>query len=281
MGDCHSFWVGYTWRNYYIIQSLRFFLLAGTMSKRSDKNKRNQPVEKLQPQNDNKEAIGTSTATIVAAFITTIGVIIVGAFTYLNNQAQVFGPIYVTQTAEAYYLTQTAQVPNSNTTLISTPTESIIPLPETNTPYPELSLNIIAPTKDNMNLVPVMYVRYEDIPVPDTRTYKVNVSSKVTYLWTYIWCAKHDGTLSENLNQIEFSFLIDDVQIPEDKFLIFKEPSIDGWPCQRWTTMLSGWDTSHFPTLSVVYNIPIPLSDGAFTYPIGEYRHQINVTILD
>ena len=207
--------------------------------------------------------------------------IIAGAFTYWGIQTQVFGPIHVTQTAEANYLTQTALVPISNTALIYTPTETIIPLPETITPFPELSLNFIAPTKDNMNLVPVMYVRYEDIPVPDTRIYKVNVSSKVTYLWTYIWCAKHDGTLSENLNQIEFSFLIDDLLIPEDKFLIFKEPSIDGWPCQRWTTMLSGWDASHFPILSVVYHIPQPLSDGAFTYPIGEYRHQINVTILD
>ena len=256
-------------------------LTAGAMSNKSNKNKRNKPTEQSKPQNENKESIGPSTATIIAAIIGLIGVVIVAAFTYRGVQTSVYGPIHATETAHTDYLTQIALTPNSTPTLAPTRVFTITPT-ETITPYPEPSINVIAPTRDNLNLVPIIYFGYQKIKTPGTRIYKINVSSKVTYLWKSLWCTKHSGTLAENLNQIKFSFFIDDIQIPESKFLIFKEPrGTDGWPCQRWTTMLSGWNTTHFPTLSVVYYIPMPLSDGVDTYSIGEYRYDIIVAIID
>ena len=225
-----------------------------------------------------KKEIGSSQATIISALIGLAGVLLTAGLGYLGTVTLVYGPMHATQTAQAYIETKAAQIGSVSSPVVLATME--VPT-ETSIPTPALALNVMAPTSDDLKIVPIMYVKYADIKTPNTQTYKVNVSSKVTYLWTYIWCAKHEGTLSENLYQIEFSFFIDDVQIPEDKFLIFKEPSTDGWPCQRWTTMLSGWDASHFPTLSVVYRIPKPLSDGVLTYPIGEYRHQISVTVID
>ncbi len=256
--------------------------MVGTMTSKSNKKNKVQNIQQHQLKGTKKEGISTSTATIIAAMIGLIGVIIGAVLNYRSEHDKILLPIYVTQTAQSTSYTQTALAFNPIVLLSSTPVFTpTISLTESPTAQPELALNVTAPTRDNLSIVPIMYVHYEDINTPNTQTYKVNVSSKVTYLWTYIWCAKHEGTLNENLNQMDFSFFIDDVQIPEDRFLIFKEPSIDNWPCQRWTTMLSGWDVSHFPTLSIVYNIPTPLSDGVVTYSIGEYRHQIKVTILD
>ncbi len=256
--------------------------MVGTMASKSKKEKKVQEIQQHQSSDTKKEGISASTATIIAAILGLIGVIIGAVLNFRSERDKILLPISMTQTAQSISYTQTALSFNAN--VLPSPTPSFVPTiasTESPTPQPELALNFMAPTRDNLSMVPIMYVKYADIKTPNTQTYKVNVSSKVTYLWTYIWCAKHEGTLSENLNQIDFSFLIDDVQISEDKFLIFKEPSTDGWPCQRWTTMMSGWDTSHFPTLSVVYRIPIPLSDGVLIYPIGEYRHQISVTVID
>jgi len=251
---------------------------VGSTANKPKKNTKPQANQKPKTQNDHKRLIDPAKATILVAIISLIGII----FQTLNKDQP---SIHATQTAEALHLTQTASiftsVPPHTFTPTFTPTATLVPT-ETITPYPEPSINVVAPTRDNLNLVPIIYFGYQYIKTPGTRIYKINVSSKVTYLWKSLWCTKHSGTLAENLNQIKFSFFIDDIQLPESKFLIFKEPrGTDGWPCQRWTTMLSGWNTTHFPTLSVVYYIPTPLSDGVDTYSIGEYRYDIIVTIID
>lgn len=242
------------------------------MSNRSKKNTKLQTDQKPEPKNENKWLTPT-VGTILVAIIGLIGII----FQTLNKDQP---SIRATQTAESLHLTQTASVLISIPPPTFTPTNTLVPT-ETYTPTPEPNIDIIAPTRDNLSTVPIIYVGYQDITTPNTHAYRVNVSSRVTYLWTYLWCAKHSSTLVENLNQIKFSFFIDDIQIPESKFLIFKEPSTDGWPCQRWTTMLSGWNKAQSPTLSVVFYIPSPLSDGVTTFPIGEYRHDIILLFVD
>lgn len=229
-----------------------------------------------------KKEIGSSQAAIISALIGLAGVLLAAGLGYLGTVTLVYGPMHATQTAQAYQMTQTALSfqPGSlvSNTPMFTPTFTAT---ETSIPNPTLALNVLAPTDNDLKIVPILYVKYADIKTPNTEAYKVNVESKLTYLWNYKWCAKREGTLSENLYQMDFSFFIDDVQIPEEKILVVKEPSVDGWPCQRWTTMLSGWDAAHFPILSVVYHISKPLSDGVLTYPIGEYRHQISVTVIE
>lgn len=225
----------------------------------------------------------SSHVTIIVAVLGLLGVIVGGVFTYWSVQTQVYAPIEATQTAQAMYFTQTAYALNinppssiTNTPEIPTalsPTETIIA-------QPQPGINFIAPSVSDLNLVPTIYIGYLDIKTPDTRSYTVKVSRKLTYLWTYLWCAKFSGTLDENLSKIKFSFFVDDLPISESNFLVFKDPSAENWYCQKWTTMLSGWGSSP-PTLSVAYQIPTPISDGVTTFPIGAYKHEIIVTYID
>ena len=230
-----------------------------------------------------KKPLDGTRATIIAAVLGLIGVTIGAVFTYWSVQTQVYAPIEATQTAQTFFFTQTAFALNSNpsSSITNTPDNTIITFPtETATLQPEPNVNVTLPKTSDLNLVPTIYIGYLDIKTPETLSYTVKVSRKLTYLWTYYWCAKYAGTLDENLTQIQFSFFIDDMQIPESNFNSFKDPSAQNWYCQKWTTMLSGWDVPP-PTLSVLLNIPSSISDGVTTFPIGEYRHEIVVTYID
>ncbi len=249
------------------------------MAKKTNKT---QATQQRKPKTTDKEGISSSGAIILAAVIGLIGVVTGAVLNYRSEQNKIYAPIYATQTAQSSSQTQTALAFESNPLAISTPTVTLAaPQMESATPVPSFGLQIVTPTMDNLNLAPIIYVGYRDITTPGTLYYPVKVSSKNTYLWTYAWCAKLSTRLNENLAEMEFSFFIDDIEIPEDKFLVYKDTSPNGWPCQKWATLLSGWDIAHAPTLAVVYYVPAPLSDGAVIYPIGEYRHEIDVNYID
>lgn len=236
----------------------------------------------VKPKNK-KKPMDASRATIIAAVLGLIGVAIGAIFTFWSVQTQVYAPIQATQTAQSFFFTQTALAPTSNIIEQASPTiETILEnkVTETSTPQSKPKVNVTLPRTDDLNLVSTMYIGYLDINIPGVYPYTAKVSHKQTYLWTYHWCAKSESILDENLTQIQFSFFIDAVQIPENNFLVFKDPNTERWYCQKWVTMLSGWDVPP-PILSVVFNIPAPLSDGQSTFPIGEYEHEITVTYID
>ncbi len=133
------------------------------------------------------------------------------------------------------------------------------------------------PRKIDLDLVPIINVDYVDVNTPNTLPYNVRVSSNSAYLWTYVWCSLHSGTLNDNLTYLRYSFLVDDLPIAENKFMIFKETSRNGWACQRWTTMLSHWKNVQSVKLSVLYSIDVPLYDGMNSYQPGDYRHDITL----
>lgn len=230
-----------------------------------------------------KKALNASQATIIAAVLGLFGVTIGAIFTYWSVQTQVYAPIQATQTAQTFYFTQTALISTeSPPVLVTNPSEvsTSVLLTETATLPPQPSVNLTVPTFNDLNLVPTIYIGYLDIKTPEKRSYIVKVSRKQTYLWSYLWCAKYSGALDDNLSKMKFSFFIDEVPIPESNFLVFRDPSAENWYCQKWTTMLSGWGSSP-PTLTVVYEIPTPLTDGVTTFPIGEYGHEIFVTYIE
>ena len=249
------------------------------MTNKSTKPKASVPTNKPKK----KKPMTASQATIIASVLGLIGVSIGAIFTYWSVQTQVYAPIQATQTAQTFFFTQAALVTNADAPLSVThtpeATATILPT-ETATLQPQPSINFTLPTINDLNLVPTIYIGYTDIKTPETRTYTGRVSRKQTYLWTYLWCAKFSGTLDENLSKIKFSFFVDDLPIPESNFLVFKDPSAINWYCQRWTTMLSGWNTTP-PTLSVVYDVPTPITDGVTTFPIGTYEHEIVISYID
>jgi hypothetical protein len=249
------------------------------MTSKSTKSKSNTTSK---PKITKKKPIDASRATIIAAVLGLLGVTVGAVFTYWSVQTQVYAPIQATQTAQTFFFTQTALAFNANPLEQSSPTidAGIIPIMETSTPQPNPKVNVTLPRTSDLNLVPTMYIGYLDIKTPEVYSYIAKVSRKQTYLWTYYWCAKFESVLDENLTQIQFSFFIDDVQIPESNFLMFKDPSTERWYCKKWATMLSGWDVPA-PTLSVVFDISAPLSDGLTTFSIGRYEHEISVTYID
>lgn len=230
-----------------------------------------------------KKPIDASRATIIAAVLGLFGVTVGAVFTYWSVQTQVYAPIEATQTAQTFFFTQTALAPTPNMLEQASPTiETVLEssTPESITPISVPKVNVTLPRTSDLNLVSPIYIGYLDIKTPEVYSYTAKVSRKQTYLWTYYWCAKFESILDENLTQIQFSFFIDNEQIPESNFLIFKDPSTERWYCQKWVTMLSGWDVPP-PTLSVVFNIPAPLSDGLSTFPIGQYEHEIVISYID
>jgi hypothetical protein len=78
---------------------------------------------------------------------------------------------------------------------------------------------------------------------------------------------------------MNFSFLMDEVEIPQSKFYIYRSDSNKPWNCQIWTTMLADWSDTSSTTLSVTYLISESLSDGEKTYRPGAYRQELLLTI--
>lgn len=229
-----------------------------------------------------RESIGVPQATIIAAIISTIGVIATALLAYWGIQTQVYGPMHATQTAHAQTVSYANPLPSATplpaSGILDTP---ILPGTEAPNPSPEFTINVLQPTHDSLKVVPAIIVGYHDITTPGTNTYKAKVSSRRSYLWTFNWCAKKTPTLNDNLSAITFSYYVNNVQVPEDLFLTVREIDSEGWSCQKWATLLSGFDVSRPTTLSVVYYVPAPLSDGALVYPIGEYRHEITLSFVE
>jgi len=244
---------------------------------------------------DNKKSLSTPVLVAIISLITAIvGGVITGIFMLINTRAQINLPAKLTQTAESVVLTLTAQsVPGEIPTLL--PTDTLIPPPTyTETPEivaeatlshtPEPKVDFLVPTSDDVYNLPLLFYDYVISGKPVTRTYKKTIQSNETFLWKYFWCAKYDGTLQENLMEINFEFMVDDIPVPEDYFLKYKSTGGFGeaqtdWKCQLWATIVTNWSQGETVKLSVFYTIQRPVSDGDNIYQPGDYRHDIIVSV--
>jgi|GEM_PF-3280131 len=234
------------------------------------KSKKEAKVSAAKPEREG--ALSAPAATIIAAVIGLIGVLITSYFAYMGIQTQIYGPLHITETALAQ---SNAVQPTDRSAAI---TASETPL-STATTVPMIA--IAQPSQDEFSIVPVLNIVYQDIPRPGANHYDAKLSRNKSYLWTYLWCAKFENNLNENLDLMEFSFFVDGVEIDVSNFLVMRSTSTNGWPCQRWTTRLSGWEQVDAPGLSVVYKISNLIFDGVSTYEPGEYRHEINLIYVD
>lgn len=229
-----------------------------------------------------------------------LGAVIVALIGYFGVRTQIYAPVGITQTAQAIYATQTAealfvaapalpqtQPPALTTTATFTLSPSPSPLPTTtatptNTPVPKVLL--MRPEEDHLYSFPVIFYDYLNSIKPITRTYRRTIQSDETYMWKYFWCAKYEGSLQENLGELDFVFMVDDVIMPEEYFQKYRThggagASNENWVCQAWATILTQWAQDETVILSVFYDISRPLSDGENTYQLGDYRHDIIVSV--
>lgn len=236
------------------------------------KSKKETKVSTSKPERES--TLSAPAATIIAAVIGLIGVLVTSYFAYMGIQTQIYGPLHITETALAK--SNVAQPTSSSTAVAIAASETPFFITEA------LSMITIAqPSQDEFSIVPVINIVYQDIPTPGANHYDAKISRNKSYLWTYLWCAKFENNLNENLDLMEFSFFVDGVEIDISNFLVMRSTSTNGWPCQRWTTRLSGWSQVSAPDLMVVYKISELIYDGVSTYEPGEYRHEINLIYVD
>lgn len=168
-------------------------------------------------------------------------------------------------------------------------TDTPKPLP-TNTPNLTPSstlsplLRFIAPGNDELDSIPRLSTKYDynASHTPISTSDNISVQSNQSYLWTFQWCALNQELLDNALHKITFQYFLNDVEIPQSYFLVYKATNEDGLVCQRWSTILTDWVPGIRLKLHVYYKISDQISDGQNTYPYqpGDYRHYVVVTVI-
>lgn len=224
---------------------------------------------------------------IVSLIVIPLTVALIG---YLGVRITVYAPIWATQTAQmqTIFFTQTAfadrTLPVTSSTPFSptdTPQPTITSTPEvvfSPTPTLDAHVRFILPQKDELDKIPTI-LGYEDVWTPKTTLNYRSVHANESFFWTYRWCGRYQDNLDEFLSHTTFQFLVDDTDVSQSNFLIQQYMSTNNWSCQRWTTLLTNWKAGYKVTLTIVYTISRPVSDGDKIYQPGDYRHDLLVTI--
>ncbi len=210
----------------------------------------------------------TRSVEIWVALIGLLGVFVAGTFAVLDSRWDDVFPKEPTATYTA------------SPTITNTPTQTstIAPVAEgnINTPTPKVSFMLLE--LEEVSRLPQILPKYSTSIKPDIFSYAVDIAPNESYRWKYYWCATDRGLLEDNLEKMEFHFLVDDEKIPEEYFLQYPFET-EKWVCQAWVTMLTQWQSKSKTTFSVVLNISRPIFDGKDNYLPGEYRHDIVVTV--
>ncbi len=227
-------------------------------------------------QNNNPSPTSTFPWKELLAFL---GVILAAYIGYLGIRSQIEIPIQATQTAEAKLTLVAQTIAGDNATsppvqLLLTPTPSQIPSGTT----PIISYAL--PTQDDLAVYPNLMegTFYKNPKTPSITNYQVNVSTGISYVWGYTWCAQDGEFLSNNLSLIKFNFLLEDSEIPDENIYKYKT-SKSGWECRGWSVLLNNWTGIDKIKATVLYTISGKLFDGKYSYEPGQYRHDILIVV--
>ena len=120
----------------------------------------------------------------------------------------------------------------------------------------------------------------EELIVPGTFTYSVNLEQDDEVAWIYGWCAAPDA-LEDNLESIDLSFTMEGEEVPlEDIHQFFYEYSAD-MHCQYYYTILSDWAYGEHH-LGITATFTSPVDDGmedSPVYPAGEWVNEYTVYV--
>jgi hypothetical protein len=119
---------------------------------------------------------------------------------------------------------------------------------------------------------------FKDLHKPETNEYTVAIPTYSTRRWDFSWYAKTREGLEEILAPFQIQFSISGERIGEDIFRIYDSAKSGGY-CRIWATLLSGWRPGDATDLEIRYTLCEAVDDGTRTYPAGEYRQIIHVTV--
>ena len=85
----------------------------------------------------------------------------------------------------------------------------------------------------------------------------------------YGWCAANSDILQDNLGNIYFYFVVDDKDVPEDKYVYEYFTIEDGWECYRINVIIDQWVAGEYP---IYYGLVFDqnLNDGESDYYEGD-----------
>lgn len=165
------------------------------------------------------------------------------------------------------------------------PPESPTPAKQVNAeqPLPQAeSVKATRTTKNELNTLESIWdtnnITNLDLEAPGARNYQVSVRSTDRLLWAYFWCTSTEEVLLNNLAYLTVEFSIDDVKVPDSLIYTYSDGSAN-WKCKNWETTLDNWKSGETIQLNIQYNFSKDVFDGYKTYPSGEYRYGLTVSV--
>jgi alpha-tubulin suppressor-like RCC1 family protein len=120
---------------------------------------------------------------------------------------------------------------------------------------------------------------FHDLQEPGVNTYAATMTRGKIFRWDFYLCATDKARLEGLLAVTQVKFLIDYLPVSEKAMLIFRS-NYNSWACQGWTTSLSQWEHDGYE-LGIVYTFEENVSDGALSYPAGEYWQILMLKVED
>ncbi|PWH17174.1 MAG: peptidase S41 [Anaerolineae bacterium] len=110
-----------------------------------------------------------------------------------------------------------------------------------------------------------------------TFPYTIVLNKSQDLFWAWGWCAKDAATLTQNLNKIKLTFLLEGKEIPLEQFQRLNYES-GGQQCAVYLTVLYDWPGGeHHLTTKVTFTAPV--NDGVLNYPRGEQIFEYTVYV--
>ncbi len=144
-------------------------------------------------------------------------------------------------------------------------------------------LHTSRPSEREVRDVPSLwaYANLPDGPTlaePGTQRFSAQVSPDDPLIWPFYWCALGEDRLAENLESITVDFFLDGAYVLREDIREFDTTS-GAWACHNWATYLSGWQGGSEVSLRLRFRVSRPVSDGADTYPAGDYIFEVLATV--
>jgi hypothetical protein len=108
-----------------------------------------------------------------------------------------------------------------------------------------------------------------DFSKPGTLTYTIALSKPETLVWLYAWCTTTPEILKQNMENIQFKFVLDGKEVPPADMVTADLEDV-GQICRVYYTALSDWPAGEHH-LSTTVTFTSKINDGKADYEPGDY----------
>ena len=119
---------------------------------------------------------------------------------------------------------------------------------------------------------------WEELKTPGSNTWTLNFPAKTSAVLSSGWCAIDKETLLENIQEMEYSIIIDGYPINLDTYYDEPYEGEDSMWCQRFAFVLSGWNNGEHSYI-LQYTFSDDVNDGWDTYTRGVYVDEFLITV--